>query len=566
MTSPLLTTDLLSSAVGGAALLGGLVQKGSAFVAEKTGSVRAGAVSNHRLLKRTAPLGIAVMGYNALRSTGRLLTGTSQDIWADSLMIGGALCGVAALVGRLNPVTRRVAAIFGMALDFADIAHVGWQYRQGQVSTHELVIQLGLTLIFGFDRQSRQMVRGITESPAVPDRSEQLNRIMEILCESDPNLKQRFRGAVPEGTPATNEEIGFFIADALNQLGGVIQSDLARGWAMPFTNGIFTDDPAAFYRIWALRDAALQAMAGGVNILRSNGRFNRDPMTIRDPDVQNAWGAIRQVLNHRPDDWTPPRDIKGWIAILRVNQTAKDPRFDPGGEVTEDQFSRLMIDQVNQLGAVLESDLQRGKSPYVDGIFKSSPDLYQVMSVLRKMIQEAKRSGLEIIGDRTARAWKILDQVLEHAPHDWRIPVGMVRSFVDLHFPLGTPARKWLDEGWGGGMERPQPIPDRSVPPPWTGEYPFAPRWTGEWRKAIYERWSHVEIFLHPRRIIRDEKRRPRLIDHLQKHADVIWRYFGLVEDLKALKLYILEPQGYYEMNQLRTIMMGAGINPPAHL
>lgn len=155
----LLWADTAAPWGSGIAMAGGLVQKASHFIYKKSFSPLAGRIASHRALRWAAPVGMIAMGYNAVRCTKRLISGTSDDVWADRLMIGGAVCGVASMVGRFNPMLRAWAAFAGLAIDAVNLVHVGWQWHEGQVSAGDLLLQAGLTLIFGFDRETIQEAR-----------------------------------------------------------------------------------------------------------------------------------------------------------------------------------------------------------------------------------------------------------------------------------------------------------------------------------------------------------------------------------------------------------------------
>lgn len=143
------------------ALGGGAIQKVSRFLHKKTLSPFLGRVAGHRFFSLLAPIGILSIGYNALQAGKRLSAGKSDDRLADRIMVGAALCGIVSMVRRFNPRLRGLAALVGLALDAADLTRVGWKWKEGQVSTGDLLLQAGLTLMFGLDRESRAAVMGL---------------------------------------------------------------------------------------------------------------------------------------------------------------------------------------------------------------------------------------------------------------------------------------------------------------------------------------------------------------------------------------------------------------------
>ncbi len=166
--SALIWADRAAASLGTVALGAGLVQRGSEFIYKRSFAPLAGQIASHRAFGVAAPIGLGVMAYNAVRSVQRLLTGTSEDRWADGMMIGGALCGglsilggVVPLFGRYGKWVRGIAATAGLVLDSADLIHVGWRWQAGQVSTGDLLLQAGLTLVFGFDRESRAAISSL---------------------------------------------------------------------------------------------------------------------------------------------------------------------------------------------------------------------------------------------------------------------------------------------------------------------------------------------------------------------------------------------------------------------
>ncbi len=105
----------------------------------------------HSLFGVSTVVSSVALTYNACRSLGRLIDGTSEDRWADSLMFGGALCGYLTIVAQLtglNPQVRALVAFTGLALDAVDLGHVGMKWQEGQVTTEDLLLQAGLTLLF----------------------------------------------------------------------------------------------------------------------------------------------------------------------------------------------------------------------------------------------------------------------------------------------------------------------------------------------------------------------------------------------------------------------------------
>lgn len=189
------TTDQVFAALSFGTLIAGGLQSGTTLFGESRRFAALTQIAKSPVSKLLIPLGLVATAYQIFRSAGRLATGTSERKAADSLMIAGAVCTGLTAFGRLHWAV-------GTVIDGFDLLLTGLEYREGQVSGQAVLLQIGLTLLFGFN-STRKGLPPPRKIGAILDEGIPTDSPLRQIAETHAEMNQRplrdldFRESLP---------------------------------------------------------------------------------------------------------------------------------------------------------------------------------------------------------------------------------------------------------------------------------------------------------------------------------------------------------------------------------
>lgn len=164
----------LAWASGTAGMVGALAHKGTSLLshfAATRGLARL--VGESRFLAQSANFALFGTAWNCAGAASRLISQGGEDAAQDARIVASSLlCGITILtgtLGRLSPAGRLLHAcstLAGLGLDLFNL-HDLYRHHEAnpqQVTTAQLVMQAGLTAVFGLDRQTFQAGRQVAQA------------------------------------------------------------------------------------------------------------------------------------------------------------------------------------------------------------------------------------------------------------------------------------------------------------------------------------------------------------------------------------------------------------------